>query len=375
MIRLLAIIILFFLSLLTVFNAPTNLLWYVSILVTEFCWIFFLITLALLFLAKNKKRFHLIISIAGIATLIFFSLPIVQAYRLSAKITQDVHTNPLFTKKAIQTNPLRLVQMLTGYFKKQVTYQTFTYDSALALTLDFYAAGQAGKQPCVIVVHGGSWAGGDSQQLPELNSELAKAGYRVATINYRLAPKHLFPAPIEDLSSAIKYLKANADKLLIDSTRFVLLGRSAGGQIVLSAADLLHDPSIKGVISYYGPADMVWGFANPTNPLVLNSRKVMADYLGGPYNKVPNQYISSSATTTATRFTPPTLLIHGKNDPLVSYQHSERLSAKLDNVHASHYELYLPWATHGFDWTLNGPAGQLSTWTVLRFLESVLPAG
>ena len=235
MIRLLAIIILFFLSLLTVFNAPTNLLWYVSILVTEFCWIFFLITLTLLFLAKNKKRFHLIISIAGIATLIFFSLPIVQAYRLSAKITQDVHTNPLFTKKAIQTNPLRLVQMLTGYFKKQVTYQTFTYDSALALTLDFYAAGQAGKQPCVIVVHGGSWAGGDSQQLPELNSELAKAGYRVATINYRLAPKHLFPAPIEDLSSAIKYLKANADKLLIDSTRFVLLGRSAGGQIVLSA--------------------------------------------------------------------------------------------------------------------------------------------
>ena len=372
MIRLIAIIIFFLLSLLTVCNAPTNLLWYVSILATEFCWVFFLITLALLFLPNKHKRFTPIVSIAGIVTLIFFSLPVVQAYRLSAKIKQEVKTNPLFTNQAIPTNPFSFSQMLAGYLKKQITYKTFTYNVSQTLTLDFYATTATVKRPCVIVVHGGSWAGGDNKQLPELNSELAKAGYHVASINYRLAPKHLFPAPIQDLSSAIRYLKANADKLSIDSNRFVLLGRSAGGQIVLSAADLLHDASIKGVISFYGPADMVWGFANPTNPLVLNSRKVMADYLGGPYNKVPNQYISSSATTTATSFTPATLLIHGKNDPLVSYQHSERLSAKLDNVHASHYELYLPWATHGFDWTLNGPAGQLSTWTVLRFLESVV---
>src|SRR3954467_15004469 len=98
----------------------------------------------------------------------------------------------------------------------------------------------------------------------------------------------------------MSYLRSRAADLLIDTTRFVLLGRSAGGQIVLSAAYTLNDPTIKGVISFYGPADMVWGYANPTNPLVLNSRKVMEDYLGGTYKQVPQQYISSSATETAT---------------------------------------------------------------------------
>ena len=219
-------------------------------------------------------------------------------------------------------------------------------------------------------MHGGSWAGGDSQQLPELNSELAKAGYQVASINYRLAPQHLFPAPIEDLQASLSFLRSNATELQIDTGNFVLLGRSAGGQIVLTAAYTLKDPAIKGVISFYGPADMVWGYKNPTNPLVLNSGKVMADYLGGSYEKVPAQYVNSSATETWQIHPVPTLLIHGKHDPLVSHIHAERLSRKLTGI--NHYELYLPWATHGFDWTLNGPGGQLSTFAVMQFLHAVI---
>ncbi|MEJ7589425.1 MAG: alpha/beta hydrolase [Ferruginibacter sp.] len=220
-------------------------------------------------------------------------------------------------------------------------------------------------------MHGGSWAGGDSRQLPELNSELAKAGYSIATINYRLAPKYKYPAPVEDVKTVLSYLRHHAYSLRIDTSSFVLLGRSAGGQIVISAAYTLNDPTIKGVISFYGPLDMVWGYANPTNPLVLNSRKVMADYLGGTYSQVPQQYVNSSGTETATPKAIPTLLIHGENDPLVSYLHGVRLGKKLDSLGVKHYDIYLPWATHGFDWTLNGPGGQLSTWCVMRFLEQL----
>ena len=218
-------------------------------------------------------------------------------------------------------------------------------------------------------MHGGSWAGGDSQQLPELNSELARAGYHVASINYRLAPQHLFPAPIEDLQASLSFLRSKSEELQIDTSNFVLLGRSAGGQIVLTAAYTLKDPSIKGVISFYGPADMVWGYQNPTNPLVLNSGKVMADYLGGIYEKVPAQYVNGSATETWQIHPVPSLLIHGKHDPLVSHIHAERLGTKLTGI--NHYELYLPWATHGFDWTLNGPGGQLSTFAVMQFLNGI----
>ncbi len=369
MLRLILMILFFLLSLLTVFRAPANFLWYISILVTEFSWIFFGVVVVLLLWRFGGGRYSIISSVIGVAALVLFALPVIQAYRLAEKLfSNEINTSPA---KLATSSPFSFRRVITGINSKQISYKTFTYDAANGLTLDFYPAPTQGKKPCVIVVHGGSWAGGDSRQLPELNSELAKASYHVASINYRLAPQYKFPAPIEDLKVALNYLQSQASILLIDTNNFVLLGRSAGGQIVLSAAYMLNDPAIKGVISFYGPADMVWGYANPTNPLVLNSRKVMENYLGGTYTQIPQQYVNSSATETVTSRAIPVLLIYGENDPLVSHLHGIRLGRKLDSLGVKHYNLYLPWATHGFDWTLNGPGGQLGTWCVMRFLENV----
>lgn len=363
----------FLLSLLTVFRAPTNFLWYVSILVTEFSWIFFGVVAVLLLWQFSGSRYTIISYIIALASLILFAMPFISAYRLAPKLKQ-LFPNSINTSlsKVPIPSPFSFRQIIIGMNAKKVAYTTLTYDTANALTLDFYPTSSVEKKPCVIIVHGGSWAGSDSRQLPELNNALAKAGYHVASINYRLAPEHKYPSPIEDLKVALTYLRIQASDLLIDTNSFVLLGRSAGGQIVLSAACTLNDPTIKGVISFYGPADMVWGYANPTNPLVLDSRKVMEDYLGGTYSHVPQQYINSSATETATSRAAPALLIHGENDPLVSHLHGFRLGKKLDSLGVKHYDVYLPWATHGFDWTLNGPGGQLSTWCVMRFLESLV---
>lgn len=372
MLRLLLLIVFFLLSLFTVFKAPTSLLWYASIVVTEFSWIFFGVV-AILLLLPSGSRFATASSIVGIVSLVFFAIPVIGAYRIAPKLKQGFLNNRTSPDRIIESSPFSFWRMITGMKAKQIAYETVTYDTANALTLDFYRASTAGSKPCVMIVHGGSWAGGNSRQLPELNSELSKAGYHVASINYRLAPQHKYPIPVEDIRTALSYLRSHAAGLLIDTTSFVLLGRSAGGQIVLSAAYTLNDPTIKGVISFYGPADMVWGYANPTNPLVLNSRKIMEDYLGGAYKQVPQQYINSSPTETATVHSVPTLLIHGENDPLVSHIHALRLDKKLDSMGVKHYDLYLPWATHAFDYTLNGPGGQLSTWSVMRFLETVVP--
>lgn len=363
----------FLLSLLTVFRAPTNLLWIVSILVTEFCWIFFIVVVVLLFLQTGNDKYTLATTLTALTSLALFAIPVIDAFRMAPKLITMFSDHHSTANSASASTPFSLVKMFSGIGSKQMPYTTLTYYKPNNLTLDFYPNISKSKKPCIIVVHGGSWAGGDSRQLPELNSELAKAGYNVASINYRLAPAYKYPAPVEDVGSALRYLRSHSTGLLIDSTAFVLLGRSAGGQIVLSAAYVLNDPSIKGVISFYGPAEMVWGYANPTNPLVLNSRKVMEDYLGGTYSQAPQQYVNSSATETATAHSVPTLLIHGENDPLVSHLHGVKLDHKLDSLGVKHYDLYLPWATHGFDWTLNGPGGQLSTWTVFRFLEKVLP--
>jgi acetyl esterase/lipase len=370
MLRFILLLVLFLLSLLTVFRAPTNLLWYVSILVTEFSWLFIAAVIVVLFLYASSKLYSTVTFITTVASLLLFAIPIVGAFRLNASLKKVFANNS--TNVANNSSPFSFQKIFTGITTKQLAFKTFTYDTLNKLSLDFYPSEIGGNKPCIIVVHGGSWAGGDSRQLHELNSELAKAGYHVASINYRLAPKYKFPAPIEDVKSALSFLKANAGQLFIDINNLVLLGRSAGGQIVLSAAYTLKDTAIKGVISFYGPADMVWGYANPTNPLVLNSRKIMEDYLGGTFKQVPQQYVNSSPTETASANAVPTLLIYGENDPLVSHLHGNRLDKKLDQYGIKHYDINLPWATHGFDWTLNGPGGQISTWAVMRFLETVL---
>ena len=170
---------------------------------------------------------------------------------------------------------------------------------------------------------------------------------------------------------ALDYLSSRATRLSLDPTGFTLLGRSAGGQIALSAAYTLAHNRIKAVIAFYAPTDMIWGYENKCNPLVLNSRKVMEDYLGGTLGEIRNKYNDSSPTETVTPNAPPTLLLYGENDPLVSPRHGNRLTKKLGEKGIKYFALYLPWATHGFDYTLNGPGGQLSTWTVIRFLGSV----
>ena len=364
MFRLILLVLLFLLSLLTIFRAPANVLWYVSILITEFSPLFFINVALLLFTFLNGSAYKIAALIVGIASLLLFAYPVVSAFVVSAKVKN------IFSKNQTST-PFRPAQMITGSGIKSIAYQTFTYDTAKSLTLDWYPSAQTGNKPCVIVIHGGSWAGGDSKQLPELNSVLAQNGYGVAAINYRLAPQYKYPAPVEDVNAALCFLCARASDFSIDTTKFFLLGRSAGAQIALSAAYTLGNPNIKGVIGFYGPADMVWGYANPTNPLVLDSRKVMEDYLGGTYSQVPQQYISSSATETAAAGAVAALLIYGGNDPLVSPLHGVRLDKKLDSLRVKHYDVYLPWATHAFDWTLNGPGGQISTWSVLQFLKTV----
>jgi len=368
MIRLALLAILFLLSLLNIFRAPHNLLWYVSILTTEFGWIFSLFVLLLIFLRFSSPQFHIYGNILGILSLVLFLLPLFQALHISNRVATEI--TECFPASEPTRQPFNLSKIMSGISARQIEPNTYEYDSIHHLQLDHFPAQQKGPQPCILVIHGGSWAGGNKQQLPELNSLLALNGYNVVAINYRLAPAANFPAPLEDVQTAIHFLQSAAQKLNIDAQKIILLGRSAGGQIALTAAYTLKEPAILGVISYYGPTDLVWGYRNPANPLVLDSRKIIENYLGGTEEQVPQQYIRSSATEIAKNAIP-TLLIQGKNDPLVAYDHCNRLDKKLNEFQIPHYVLRMPWATHGCDYSLYGPAGQLSTFVTGRFIQSI----
>jgi acetyl esterase/lipase len=371
MIRLLLIIVFFLFSLLTVFEAPAYYLWLLAIVVSEFPLVFVAISTVLVASGFWVQKYKLAGTIIGILSIVLYLSPIARAYVVAGTLKKDFNTAFGVTSGDKDT-PFSFGKMFIP--TEDIGYKTLTYAkyADTALTLNYYPGQLGGKRPCVIVVHGGSWAKGDKEQLPELNGYLASKGYNVASVDYRMAPKYLNPAPVLDIKEALKYLRLHAGELKIDTNNFVLLGRSAGAQIALLAAYTLHDKGIKGVIDFYGPADMVWGYSLPANPWIMDSRGVMEAYLGGTYAKLPRSYVASSPLEFVDRNTVPTLTIHGGNDVLVAYEHSRRLNLKLEQYNIKHYWLKLPWATHGFDFILNGPGGQLSTYAVERFLETTV---
>jgi acetyl esterase/lipase len=375
MIVLILLVVLLLASLLTVFKAPTYHLWLLAIAVSEFPLIFMGITGVLLFAVIWVEKYRLSSTIIAVLALLLFSSPIIRAYVAASTVKQQFIAafGPGSTIINGDNNqpPFSFFRLFKTANVKSTDYKTLTYGHDAEQTLDFYPARFGGKKPCIIVVHGGSWSSGDSKQLPELNSYLAAAGYNVASVNYHLAPKYKSPVAVDDVDEAFKYLRANAEKLNIDTNNFVLLGRSAGAQIALLSAYNRPQNGLKGVVDFYGPADMVWGYSMPASKLVMDSRAVMERYLGGTYKAVADNYFASSPIEFVNRQTVPTLIIHGDNDVLVSPIHSQKLDKKLKWNGIKHYYLNLPWATHGFDYNINGPGGQLSTYVVERFINTV----
>jgi acetyl esterase/lipase len=222
------------------------------------------------------------------------------------------------------------------------------------------------------MIHGGSWNGGNRGQLPALSRVLAQQGYAVAAIGYRHAPKHPFPAALDDVFRAIDFLKRHAVEARIDVSRIALVGRSAGGQLALSAAYSGREPAIRGVVSLYGPNDLVLGYEHPSRRAVLDSKSVLEKYLGGSPAEQPERYAAASPVNSVNATAPPTLLIHGNLDPIVWPEQSQLLAARLQSDGRSHLLLELPWGTHGCDATLIGPSGQLTLYAIEHFLRTKL---
>jgi acetyl esterase/lipase len=173
------------------------------------------------------------------------------------------------------------------------------------------------------------------------------------------------------VNAAIDYLKSNAVRLGLDSTRIVLIGRSAGGQLALQSAYRKEDPAIKGVVSLYGPTDQKWGWDHPTNQRVYKSFVTLRDFLHGDPELAPHAYRESSPLNFIGPHTVPTLLIHGAMDPLVSVKQSQRLDSALTAARRPHLLIEMPWATHGCDYVTVGPCWQLSTYAIERFVAAV----
>jgi acetyl esterase/lipase len=361
-VRFILLLLLFTASLVNFFPVPSKETWYVGIAVPEFPWIFMLASLAMFLWSCYSKKLRVVCMVLSAVTFIIFTSPIARAYNVGSNFdeklssTFGVKTSDL--KAFHQPKPFSFVQMFTGNGTRKIPFTTYHYamHTGVDLTLNFTPSAVPGVRPCLIVVHGGSWKRGDNQ---------------VATINYRLAPKFHSPAPQEDLHAAFAWLRTHATELKIDTNNFVLTGRSAGAQIVLTMAYTGNEHGVKGVAAFYGPTDMLWSYKYPDNPLIMDSRAVERDFLGGSPTEVYQKYVAESAMFHVNPQTVPTMLLHGMNDAHVWYQQSERLEKILNDNKVKNMVVLFPWATHGCEYNLNGPAGQLSIYAVERFFYAL----
>jgi len=229
-----------------------------------------------------------------------------------------------------------------------------------------------GALPCVLVIHGGGWAGGHRAGHDEITWKLAKRGYVSATVGYRLAPRHRYPAAVEDVKCAVRYLRANAEKHGIDRDRLAAIGFSAGGHLSMMLGVMGKDDGLEGdggsadqssqvqcVVSFFGPANFL------AKDLPETSQKILATFMGGTAEEKADDYKKASPVTYVSKGDAPMLLFQGTKDPLVP--HSQAL-AMLDAMTAAgvpgRVEL-LPGAQHGW----GGPEAARTEEATYAFLD------
>jgi acetyl esterase/lipase len=229
--------------------------------------------------------------------------------------------------------------------------------------------------PCVVVIHGGAWRGGNKNAHRDLIEQLARAGYVAATVGYRLCPKYPFPAQVEDVKCAVRYLRAHADQYHLDPKRFGAVGFSAGAHLslmlgVMGSGDGLEgtggwpdqSSQVQAVVSFFGPTDL----AAPDIPLI--SRVLVKDFIGGTAAEKPKEYRAASPVTYVSRGDAPVLMFQGTKDPLVPHTQAYRMADALAKAGVPGRVEILLGAGHGW----GGDELQRTTEQTLRFLERQL---
>lgn len=229
-----------------------------------------------------------------------------------------------------------------------------------------------GKYPAIVVIYGGAWQSGEPGYYPNFSRYLAAQGYTVFAIDYRHAPRYQFPAQLDDVRTALTFIRQHADEYEADVEQMALIGRSAGAHLAMLAAYQPDALPVQAVISYYGPTDLAAAYVDPPRPDPLDIRSVLETFLGGSPDELLGQYRLASPISYVTRSLPPTLLIHGSRDNIVEAKFARRLLDRLHTTNTPAALLEIPWAGHSFDAVFQGLSNQLALYYTERFLASTL---
>lgn len=265
-------------------------------------------------------------------------------------------------------------------------YARYTVDGKEhPLYLDLYRpAGAQHAMPVLVYIHGGGWIEGSKDNCP--GETFARYGYAVACVDYRLAnangcPAALsFPAQIQDVKAAVRWLRQHAAEYGLAPERFGALGDSSGGHLAAllgvsqgvaeleGTANLGVSDAVQAVVDWYGPVDVTQGpVVFPDNPCTTPPETLIKNYGGEetPYyywtlawgtflgGSLADPHVlerarRASPLTYVDAEDPPFLIIHGEADGMVPIEQSERLAAALGDAGVEVTFISLPGAGHSY---------------------------
>jgi acetyl esterase/lipase len=292
------------LGLLTVIKAPRWLDWRFAVVAGEFGHGVAAIPLAVAVCVwRRGDRSALSVATMAIAAAacLLLSKPAFEAWRLGR--TLPARLAAAFGPERPSRPPFSPVRLF-GPGPASVPVQTMAYSDGLEL--DFFRAIGRSPAACVVVLHSGGWEDGERGEFPGFDRWLARRGYAVASIDYRLSPGAVWPAQRDDVLAAVAFLRSHAGSLGVDPANLVLFGRSAGAQLAEATAYAARDPGIRGVIALYGPADMNFAYAYGREDDVLKSPRLLRQFLGGTPATARTAYDSASGILQVGNASPPT---------------------------------------------------------------------
>lgn len=203
-----------------------------------------------------------------------------------------------------------------------------------ALKMDMYTpAGSTKPSAAVVLIHGGAWVAGRKEDMTPMAKALSDKGFFVANVQYRLGNQtNKWPAMLDDVQTAVRYLRANASKLNIDPNRIGSCGASAGGHLAMFLGVVeTRDPKpseypgfsskVKAVFNFFGPCDMSKEFP----PILDGIYKVV---LGKEKKDAAAEIRAASPYNFIDKTSAPMFIYQGLKDPLVNPDQARMAEAR-----------------------------------------------
>lgn len=278
-----------------------------------------------------------------------------------------VHGTPTINLE-LKNNTRPFVQLVSNVVYAQVPDRGYVNKP---LTMHLVIPQDKKPHPVILYINGGGFINSNKDGYMQQWLDLAEHGYVVASMTYRVAPTANFPAPLEDVKSAVRFLRANADRFHIDAKHIGVFGGSAGGYLAAMAGttngvkgfdkgeNLKYSSDVQAVVDVYGLSDLnkigadyneaiqqAHRSAGATEALWVNGSPVFGGKDGGIAAN-PEGAKAANPMTYISSKTAPFLLMHGDADILVSPSQTELLREALaqHNIEATRY--LVKGAAHG----------------------------